>query len=212
MKMSEKENLFPIGVLSKLTGVHIRCLRYYEKIGILTPAYVDRETSYRYYNYRQMRIVEAIQYCVELDIPLKDFKNFICENEEQIDYDALILYGKKITDEKMRKIYERQNFIEDMQSAMSHAERCYDNGTVFENFQEKYLYCLPFEGTSKDAEFQNGLMKLVDELEKNGLSPGYDHGLLMCGSNQNHKSYLFVDIVRPVRAIKVSLPQSVNHG
>lgn len=35
--MKENDRLFPIGVLAKLSGVHIRSLRYYEKLGILPP-------------------------------------------------------------------------------------------------------------------------------------------------------------------------------
>ncbi len=192
--MIEKNNLFPIGVLSKLTGAHIRCLRYYEQLGILTPAFVDKETAYRYYNYRQMRIVEAIQYCVELDIPLKKFKDFLYENEEQIDYEALIAYGKKVTDEKMKKILNRQRFIEEMNGAMAHAEKCYENGEVVADFDEKYLYCTPYKESRTGNAFQTELVKLIDDLEKNGLFAGYDNGLLLYGKKDDLQSYLFVEI------------------
>ena len=33
--MADKNHLFSIGRLSKLTGVHVQSLRYYEEIGIL---------------------------------------------------------------------------------------------------------------------------------------------------------------------------------
>ena len=38
----DRKRLFSIGKLSKLTGVHIQSLRYYETLGILNPAWVDR--------------------------------------------------------------------------------------------------------------------------------------------------------------------------
>ena len=44
----DKKRLFSIGKLSKLTGVHVQSLRYYETIGILKPAYIDPESNYRY--------------------------------------------------------------------------------------------------------------------------------------------------------------------
>ena len=84
--MIDKSRLFSIGKLSKLTGVHIQSLRYYEKIGILRPVFVDPNSRYRYYTFQHMKIVEAIQYCAELDIPLKQFRNFLLEEDEQIDY------------------------------------------------------------------------------------------------------------------------------
>ncbi len=47
----DKKRLFSIGKLSKLTGVHVQSLRYYETIGILKPAYIDPESHYRYYTF-----------------------------------------------------------------------------------------------------------------------------------------------------------------
>ena len=75
----DKKSLFSIGKLSRLTGVHIQSLRYYEELGILKPAYIDPNSLYRYYTFAHMRIVEGIQYCADLDIPLKQFKDFILE-------------------------------------------------------------------------------------------------------------------------------------
>ena len=91
----DKKRLFSIGKLSKLTGVHVQSLRYYETIGILKPAYIDPESHYRYYTFSQTRIVEAIQYCVELDIPLKNFRAFLSERDGQIDYSGLLEHGRK---------------------------------------------------------------------------------------------------------------------
>jgi len=70
--MSRKNNLLSIGDVSKLTGASVRSLRYYEKIGILTPAYISPDSNYRYYSKEQMPIVEMIMLCIELDIPLSE--------------------------------------------------------------------------------------------------------------------------------------------
>ena len=42
------EQYFLISEFAKLRGININSLRYYEKIGILKPAYVDEKTNYRY--------------------------------------------------------------------------------------------------------------------------------------------------------------------
>ena len=72
----DKDNLFTIGMLSKITGVHIKSLYYYEEIGILQPVYIDEITKYRYFSQNEIILVANIQFCVELDIPLKNFHNF----------------------------------------------------------------------------------------------------------------------------------------
>ncbi|CEO20468.1 MerR family DNA-binding transcriptional regulator [Paraclostridium sordellii] len=47
------KNLFSIGEVSKIKGVIIKALRYYHKMGILIPRYIDNTTGYRYYSINQ---------------------------------------------------------------------------------------------------------------------------------------------------------------
>src|SRR5580658_83750 len=46
--------MYSIGEFSRLGGVSIRTLRYYEEIGLLHPAEVDTATGYRRYAARQL--------------------------------------------------------------------------------------------------------------------------------------------------------------
>ena len=96
----KKKNFLSIGELSKITGVHIKALRYYDSLGILTPAYVDPDSGYRYYSFCQKAVVDAIQFCVELDIPLKDFHNYIDETAPWIHYQDLVEHGTAIVAKK----------------------------------------------------------------------------------------------------------------
>lgn len=80
----KRKNLLSIGELSKITGVHIKALRYYDSLGILTPAYVNPDSGYRYYSFCQKAVVDAIQFCVDLDIPLKHFHCFIQDSGHAI--------------------------------------------------------------------------------------------------------------------------------
>lgn len=42
--------MYKIGEFSKLVGIPIRTLRYYDDYGILKPSITDNFTGYRYYN------------------------------------------------------------------------------------------------------------------------------------------------------------------
>jgi effector-binding domain-containing protein len=46
--------MFKIGDFSRLTRVTVKALRYYDGVGLLRPARVDRETGYRYYSADQL--------------------------------------------------------------------------------------------------------------------------------------------------------------
>lgn len=58
-----------IGELAKTNSVSVKALRYYEKIGILKPAYINHHNGYRYYTPKQSLIVSFIITFLELNIP-----------------------------------------------------------------------------------------------------------------------------------------------
>lgn len=47
------KNLYSIGEVSKIKGITIKALRYYHKMGILEPSYIDESSGYRYYSIEQ---------------------------------------------------------------------------------------------------------------------------------------------------------------
>ena len=62
--------------VSKLTGVSIRTLQYYDKIGLLTPTeYTD--AGYRLYDDKALETLQQILLFRELEFPLKDIKKII---------------------------------------------------------------------------------------------------------------------------------------
>jgi len=62
--------------VSKLTGVSVRTLQYYDKIGLLHPTkYTD--SGYRLYDDTAMKKLQQILLFRELEFPLKDIKAII---------------------------------------------------------------------------------------------------------------------------------------
>jgi len=56
---------------AKFTGVSVRTLHYYDEIGLLAPAHVDRTTGYRYYDEDSLLRMQEILFYRELDFSLK---------------------------------------------------------------------------------------------------------------------------------------------
>lgn len=73
----DKKELFPIGEVAKLFHISIGLLRHYEKIGLLQPEYIDRQTGYRYYSTRQFECLNTIRYLRALDTPLEQIAEFL---------------------------------------------------------------------------------------------------------------------------------------
>ena len=56
---------------AEFTGVSVRTLHYYDEIGLLTPAFVDRSTGYRFYDENSLLRMQEILFYRELDFSLK---------------------------------------------------------------------------------------------------------------------------------------------
>lgn len=207
--MTDKNRLFSIGKLSRLTGVHIQSLRYYEQLGILKPAHIDPQSRYRYYTFQHTRIVEAIQYCADLDIPLKQFQNFLAEEDGQIDYAKLIECGVRLTNEKMTRIQKRLAFLEEVRQELLHAEKCRENIQVRRYFPQKLCWTIPYEGTQTAPDFHRAMYRLISDVEANGLRAGYNNGQLMFCRGKEIESYIFIDIRESEKELE-SFPQVIT--
>ena len=70
MKMQIKE-------FADFTGVSVRTLHYYDEIGLLTPAFVDRSTGYRFYDENSLLRMQEILFYRELDFSLKNIEEIL---------------------------------------------------------------------------------------------------------------------------------------
>ena len=191
----KKKNLLSIGELSKITGVHIKALRYYDSLGILSPAYVDPDSGYRYYSFCQKAIVEAIQFCVELDIPLKRFGSYTNEAASWICYRDLVDNGTRLAEEKIRSLQERLALLQSMQAEIERSEVSYRSAVpAAYSLPARACYLAPYEGPLGSDEANELMKKLMMEIYGHSLKLGNANGLLLLKERGEWRSYLFVDV------------------
>ena len=65
-----------VNEVSKLTGVSVRTLHYYDEIGLLQPTQIT-ETGYRLYDDTALERLQHIMLFRELEFPLKDIKDIV---------------------------------------------------------------------------------------------------------------------------------------
>ena len=59
------------------TGVSVRTLHYYDEIGLLMPAFVDKTTGYRFYDEKSFLRMQEILFYRELDFSLKAIREIL---------------------------------------------------------------------------------------------------------------------------------------
>lgn len=190
-----ESKLMTIGQMSKVSGVHIKSLRYYDRIGVLKPAYTNPETGYRYYTVPQLCTLEAIQLCIELDIPLKEFSRFTGD-DLHLHYGELVAYGSEIIKQRMASIEKSMEVIKASQREMELIEQYKNETGVFEReFEEMAIALIPVSsGEEEDARFFQHLGDAYAALEASGLKLGYAYGTLYDFTPGGVAQYSFVQI------------------
>lgn len=102
--------MFKIGEFSKLTQISIRMLRYYDEIGLLKPAEIDKWTGYRMYCATQIPVLNRIVYLRDSGFNVAEIASALNKNDdgllvEQLDEKyAEIEKAIQGEQEKLRKI------------------------------------------------------------------------------------------------------------
>ncbi len=66
--------MFKIGEFSKLSMLTVKALRFYEREGLLLPAYVDEWSGYRFYEAGQLETAATIKALRQLDFSVEEIK------------------------------------------------------------------------------------------------------------------------------------------
>ena len=93
-----------VNEVSKLTGVSIRTLQYYDKIGLLRPTEYT-ESGYRLYDEKALEKMQQILLFRELEFPLKDIKDII----NRSDFDK-----KKALEQQIELLKLKKEHIENL--------------------------------------------------------------------------------------------------
>ncbi|VTT02061.1 MerR family DNA-binding transcriptional regulator [Streptococcus dysgalactiae] len=161
-------SLLTIGQLSKLSGIHVKALRYYESINILKPTIVNTENGYRYYNISTISYVKVIKICADYGIPLKEFANFINENQQ--------IHIKEILDKAQSKISERERLIRRDKQYLNQLLNQLKMSTQLDSTSlyhiktrdEDYLIS-PFDQSILSEDYYRASRDLLISLEEQGL-------------------------------------------
>ena len=113
-----------INEFAKLVSVSVRTLHYYDEIGLLKPAFVDKQNGYRFYDEISLERMQEILFYRELDFELKS----IAEILSSPDYDK-----QKALAEQRKLLILKKERLERIIDALDGAEKGTITMTAFDN-------------------------------------------------------------------------------
>ena len=194
--MDKKNKLLSIGEFSKIGGASIKSLRYYDRINILKPVYVDLDSGYRYYAYNQVYLLEILQFAIELDIPLREISGFT-NGQDIVDLSAFGVYAQEAAQKKISTLQKGLKFIDFF------AQRLMDKypfGSVYtREFPKKHFCVVPYEKTFEEADPVE-VAKLIlgapyyEVVADDYINEALEYGMLCEYSPAGIRRYVFMQV------------------
>lgn len=193
-----------IGKVSKLKNVSIKSLRYYDKIGILKPAFVNTETNYRYYTQEQLYLLDAITLCIKLGIPLRDLNHYV--EKGSINLQKLLYDGKILAEERIMDIHKCLEALQDTLQKISASGGgmakipesktglLLPDGFYESNYGTRMLLTVPLEELDTPKYYGQYILKLFVTAQQLHLNAAYPSGILHDYQNGNLTRYMFLTI------------------
>lgn len=75
--MTTKQNFYTIGEVSKICNISKKALRFYDKIGIMSPDKISEENNYRFYTWETLLHVPIIKYYKQMGFKLEEMKDIL---------------------------------------------------------------------------------------------------------------------------------------
>lgn len=99
------KTILSIGEFSKINGISIQTLRFYDQIGLLKPYKIDPNSKYRFYHINQSSLVDAIQYLRQLGFSLEEIKEILSDKQPH--------HLQKLIEDKRRSLLAEKHKLEE---------------------------------------------------------------------------------------------------
>lgn len=140
--------------VSKLTGISVRTLHYYDEIGLLEPT-ACTEAGYRLYDDKALERLQQILFFREFDIPLKEIQNIV--DNPAYDQKEILKRQKRMLKLKIDRLLRLMSNIDDILKGENKMDFEVFNKTELEELYETMISNMPEEMKEKIAGQYGGL-------------------------------------------------------
>jgi len=125
--------MYLVSHISKLAGVSVRTLQYYDKIGLLKPA-LTAENGYRYYDRNSLINLQQILFYKELGLPLKEIIAIL--NDPSFNIREALLEHKMELERRIKRLNNISETIDQTIKSLTGGVKMSDK-EMFSAFTEK---------------------------------------------------------------------------
>lgn len=156
---------YTISQLATLAGITPRTLRHYDAIGLLCPAYTQKN-GYRMYGHAELLQLQQILFFKELDMPLKDITAIM--NARHHDERHILRDQKKLLQLRAERL---QNLIQTIDKTIKHMDNDtpMNDAALYAHFDDEHIQTYAAEakkrwgGTPAHTQSMDRLRRMTNE-------------------------------------------------
>ncbi len=147
--------------VSKITGVSIRTLRYYDEIGLLKPTELT-EAGYRLYDNKALEKLQEIMFFRELEIPLTDIKKIM--DNPNYDKEQALLAQKSLLEQKRNRLNGIIELITDVMKGVNTMSFGAFSNEEVQKMVNHTLECMSKESLDEQVQKYGSMEKYKEHL------------------------------------------------
>ncbi len=153
---------YTVGQMSKLHKVSIDTLRFYDKIGLFKPKFVNIESRYRYYTADQFLKLERIKYFRKLNFSIDEIREVIDFNNVELLKEKLFEGKKRVEDELEELKSSRKRIEKNLDILHMLGDRDNFNKIEIKEYNERYYISKELIDANNQDEVEVGIRELVE--------------------------------------------------
>lgn len=166
--------MFKIGDFSRIARVSCRLLRYYDEIGLLEPATVERDTGYRYYSASQLPRLNRILVLKELGLSLEQIARVIRDGVSAAELRGMLVLRRAEVEREVAAQSERLRQIETRVAQIDAEGQLFGDDVVIRSEPaRRFLSARRSVGSFAEARgmLQNVIESIRRQLPRDSLGP-----------------------------------------
>lgn len=187
-----RKEYYSVGEMAKIHDVTTQTLRFYDKIDLFKPNYVNPSNSYRYYSMNQFDNLTMINYLRSLDMPIEIIKEHLTNN----DTNSLVKFFELELQKTQIKIKEFEQIQTRLSEEIIITKNKHKFNIVDTHYFKKRLIDFHILNTSTIQDMHNSFKILRNRYpcsEKNRFGTIIGEASLKKNKLQFHSTFIFVD-------------------
>lgn len=168
--------MFRIGEISSLFNIPQQTLRYYDKIGLFSPAYTNPETGYRYYTLIQLQQLHHIKTLKNIDLSISDINKFDSSDWNLDKLEELLSTQVDHINQTIEELNILKKGIQSRMELYSKLKARSKNKIVMHEIKDRFIYSKPINVITKveqEMEYYRSFISLANPIDYINVNPGF---------------------------------------